>query len=137
VYILTAMFFSLVLQIDQQRQYTFVPRALINDTCSCISAAPYLTCFCKLSVLSYFCNFRPSGPFSVLQRGWWTLWKEKPVGGADGGGSGSGGHVTLGCLLSHLPHSSPILSAVATLYYTMRFCVTNLEAQRHSIKCAT
>jgi len=38
------------------------------------------------------------------------LWKEKPVGGADGGGSGSTGHVTLGCLLSHLPHSSPILS---------------------------
>lgn len=53
------------------------------------------------------------------------LWKEKPGGGGgDGGASGSEGHVTLGCLLSHLPHSSPILSAVATLYYTMRFCVT-------------
>ena len=51
--------------------------ALINDTCSCIFAAPYLLFVCKLSVLSYFCKFRLSGPVSVLQRGWWTLWRER------------------------------------------------------------
>ena len=52
--LLTVMSFSLVLKRDEHRQYTFLPCVFINDTCSCISAAPYLLFVCKLSVLSHF-----------------------------------------------------------------------------------